>query len=78
MVIDSGTRFDHFEVIAPLGAGGMGEVYLARDTRLERQLAIKLLPVESTRDAERVRRFIQEAKSAAWVEAPIDFKRASQ
>ncbi len=70
MGIAVGTRFDHFEIIAPLGAGGMGEVYLALDMRLERHLAIKLLPLESTREVDRVRRFIQEAKAASSLNHP--------
>src|SRR5262249_24670976 len=66
----AGAHLNHYEIIAPLGAGGMGEVYLARDTRLERKVALKLLPVEFTRDVDRVRRFIQEAKAASSLNHP--------
>ena len=58
-----GKTVAHYRVIAPLGAGGMGEVYLASDTRTERKVALKLLPEYLTRDAERVGRFQQEARS---------------
>jgi len=70
MAIPIGARFDHFEVIAPLGAGGMGEVYLARDTRLDRRVALKLLPAEFTANRDRVRRFEQEAKAASSLNHP--------
>src|SRR5215470_960290 len=65
-----GAQLNHYEIISPLGAGGMGEVYLARDTRLERKVALKLLPDEFTRDIDRVRRFIQEAKAASSLNHP--------
>ncbi len=65
-----GQRLAHYEVLALLGAGGMGEVYLAQDTKLERRVAVKLLPAEFTTDAERVRRFIQEAKAASALSHP--------
>jgi len=60
----------HFEVLAPLGAGAMGEVYLARDTRLERQVALKLLPARYTQDAARLRRFEREARAASALNHP--------
>src|SRR5262245_27658153 len=60
----------HYRVIDKLGAGGMGEVYLAEDTRLDRKVALKLLPVQFTQDADRVRRFIQEAKAASALNHP--------
>src|SRR5262245_17389260 len=54
-----------YRVIGPLGAGGMGEVYLAKDQALERSVALKVLPPELVRDEDRVRRFVLEAKSAS-------------
>ena len=65
MAIDPGTNIGPYKVISSLGAGGMGEVYLARDTRLGRKIALKFLSAAFTRDEERVRRFQQEARAAA-------------
>jgi serine/threonine-protein kinase len=70
MSIAAGTRFDRYEIISPLGSGGMGEVYLARDTRLERKIAIKLLSAEFTKDEHRLHRFEQEAKAASALNHP--------
>src|SRR5437867_11769522 len=64
------TMLTHYRILSPLGAGGMGEVYLAEDTRLDRQVALKLLPAEFTQDADRVRRFVQEAKAASALNHP--------
>ena len=64
------TTLSHYRILAQLGAGGMGEVYLAEDTRLDRKVALKLLPPEFTADADRVRRFIQEAKAASALNHP--------
>jgi serine/threonine protein kinase len=64
------TRFDHYEIIAPLGKGGMGEVYRAKDTRLNREVAIKVLPGEVAHDAERLRRFEQEAMATSSLNHP--------
>src|ERR1051325_3570573 len=64
------TRLGPYEILAPIGAGGMGEVYKARDTRLERFVAIKILPAELSGDAERQRRFEQEARSVAALNHP--------
>ena len=60
-----GQRLAHYEILSHLGKGGMGEVYRARDTKLEREVAIKLLHDEVSRDPERVARFRREAKVLA-------------
>jgi serine/threonine protein kinase len=65
MAISPGIRLGSYEIGVPLGKGGMGEVYRAHDTRLDRTVAVKVLPLESMRDAERVQRFEQEAKAAS-------------
>jgi serine/threonine protein kinase len=65
-----GARIGSFEILAPLGAGGMGEVYRARDTRLGRDVAIKLLPAERLSDPARRARFVQEARSASALNHP--------
>jgi eukaryotic-like serine/threonine-protein kinase len=70
MALFNGTRLGPYEIVAPLGAGGMGEVYLAEDTRLDRKVALKLLPTQFTADADRVRRFVQEAKAASALNHP--------
>jgi eukaryotic-like serine/threonine-protein kinase len=70
MALSVGTRLGPYEILAPIGAGGMGEVYKARDTRLDRTVAIKILPPEKTVDPERKRRFIQEAKAASALNHP--------
>jgi eukaryotic-like serine/threonine-protein kinase len=66
MPLASGTKLGPYEIQSPLGAGGMGEVYRARDSRLGRDVAIKVLPEAFARDAERLRRFETEAR---WVAA---------
>ncbi|HEY8141646.1 MAG TPA: protein kinase, partial [Kofleriaceae bacterium] len=65
MPLNAGSRLGPYEIIAPIGAGGMGEVYRARDPRLDRDVAIKVLPAEVSRDAERRRRFEQEARTVS-------------
>ena len=70
MTIAAGTRVGPFEVLAPLGAGGMGEVYRARDTRLGREVAIKVLPSDFSRDPERLARFDREARLLASLNHP--------
>ena len=65
MTLSTGTRLGPFEILAPLGAGGMGEVYRARDSRLERDVAVKVLSAEFASDADRRKRFEQEARSAS-------------
>src|SRR5512135_1586074 len=68
--LQSGMSLARYRVIGPVGAGGMGEVYQAQDTTLERSVALKILPPELVRNDERVRRFIQEAKSASSLNHP--------
>ena len=60
----------HYRVVGPLGTGGMGEVYLAQDRTLERNVALKVLPAEFVKDDERLRRFVLEAKSASSLSHP--------
>ena len=70
MALDSGARLGHYEVISPLGAGGMGEVYKARDPRLNRTVAVKVLPVHITERAELRERFEREARAIAAFNHP--------
>ncbi len=65
-----GQSISHYRILDKLGAGGMGEVYLAEDTTLNRRVAVKLLPAEYTRNEERLRRFKQEAKAASALNHP--------
>src|SRR5664279_282373 len=70
MALTTGTKLGPYEIQSPLGAGGMGEVYRARDTRLDRAVAIKVLPTSFAADTERLRRFEQEARSVAALNHP--------
>src|ERR1700688_5271733 len=70
MTLTSGTKLGPYEVVAPAGAGGMGEVYRARDTRLNRDVAVKILPAAFARDPERMWRFQQEAQAVAALNHP--------
>src|SRR5262245_50193021 len=70
MSLAAGSRLGPYEVLAPLGAGGMGEVYRARDTRLGREVAIKVLPPALSSDPERLRRFEREARAASSLNHP--------
>jgi serine/threonine protein kinase len=70
MNVAAGTRYGRYEIRSPLGAGGMGEVYLALDTQLERLIALKLLPAQFTSDADRLRRFEQEARAISVLNHP--------
>ena len=70
MPLAAGSRLDSYEIVAPLGAGGMGEVYRARDATLKRDVAIKVLPEYWSRDPERLRRFEQEAQATAALNHP--------
>jgi serine/threonine protein kinase len=70
MSLSIGTRLGPYEILSPLGAGGMGEVYRAKDTRLGREVAIKVLPTALSRDADRMRRFEKEARAASALTHP--------
>ena len=70
MPLSAGTRLGPYEVLAPIGAGGMGEVYRARDSRLGREVALKILPAAFASDPDRVRRFEQEGRAAAALNHP--------
>ncbi|MGA2424674.1 MAG: protein kinase [Terriglobales bacterium] len=70
MALTSGTKLGPYDIQSLLGSGGMGEVYRARDSRLDRIVAIKVLPTSCSADAERLQRFVQEARSAAALNHP--------
>ena len=68
--LSSGTRLGPYQILAPIGAGGMGEVYRARDDRLKRDVAIKVLPASLSTDPDRLRRFEKEAQAASALNHP--------
>ena len=70
MALVAGSKLGPYEILSPLGAGGMGEVYRARDVRLGREVAIKILPDSLSADPDRLRRFEQEARSASALNHP--------
>jgi serine/threonine protein kinase len=70
MTLTAGTRLGPYEILAPIGAGGMGEVYRARDPRLGREIAVKVLPVAASSDPDRRQRFEQEARAASALNHP--------
>jgi Tol biopolymer transport system component len=70
MALQPGIKIDHYEILSPLGAGGMGEVWRARDARLNREVAIKMLPANYAHDADRLRRFKQEALATSATNHP--------
>ena len=70
MSLSAGSRLGPYEVVSPLGAGGMGEVWRARDTRLSREVAIKVLPAEAASDSDRLKRFEKEARAASALNHP--------
>ncbi|MEJ7861981.1 MAG: protein kinase [Pyrinomonadaceae bacterium] len=69
-MIEAGTKLGRYEIVSLIGAGGMGEVFLAEDSELERLVALKVLPKDLASDSERLRRFAQEAKSASALNHP--------
>src|SRR5262245_56733013 len=70
MALSAGTRLGPYEIVSALGAGGMGEVYRARDTRLERSVAIKILPSHLSSNTERKQRFEREARAISRLSHP--------
>ena len=70
MALSAGQKLGPYEILAPLGAGGMGEVYRGRDRKLDREVAVKVLPESFARDPERLARFEREAKVLASLNHP--------
>src|SRR5712691_4667769 len=70
MTIAAGTLLGRYEVRSKIGAGGMGEVYLAQDTKLDRKVALKILPAKVASDQTRMQRFVQEAKAVSGLNHP--------
>src|SRR6266702_860898 len=70
MTISTGTRLGRYEIRSKIGEGGMGEVYLAEDSQLDRKVALKILPSDVASNRDRMERFIREAKSAAALSHP--------
>src|SRR4029434_9661686 len=69
-ILQEGSSVSHYRIHSKIGEGGMGEVYLATDTLLDRKVALKILPAEVTSNGQRVRRFLQEAKAASSLNHP--------
>src|SRR2546425_10195087 len=70
MTLPNGKKLGRYEIRSQLGAGGMGEVYLAQDTKLDRKVALKILPADVAENKDRMRRFVQEAKAASALNHP--------
>ncbi len=70
MTLAAGTKLGPYEIVGPLGAGGMGEVYRARDTRLERTVAIKIFPAHLSSNSEAKQRFEREARAISSLNHP--------
>src|SRR5438093_9077770 len=70
MTLSAGTYLGRYDIRAKIGAGGMGEVYLAQDTKLDRKVALKVLPADVASNRDRMERFVREAKAAAALNHP--------
>src|SRR5580700_4484007 len=70
MALSSGDKLGPYEILAPIGAGGMGEVYRARDPRIGRDVAVKVLPVQFSQSEDRLRRFEQEVRAIGTLNHP--------
>jgi len=70
VTIPSGTKLGRYEIRSKIGAGGMGEVYLAQDTKLDRKVALKILPADVAAHPDRMKRFVQEARAASALNHP--------
>src|SRR5213596_2272914 len=69
-LLEAGQLLGRYRIVKPIGAGGMGEVYLAQDTKLDRKVALKILPHDLAANRDRMERFVREAKSAAALNHP--------
>ena len=68
--MSANTTLSHYRILSKIGAGGMGEVYLAQDTKLDRKVALKILPADLAANQDRMRRFVQETKAVAALNHP--------